>query len=68
MKICPLWVAPPDEPQFDGATSVMCAKPVLAYRQCGAGCKLEIGYCVDHGGDARAVEEMKLHHATHEVP
>lgn len=42
-----------------------CQKKVLVYRQCGhsrSGCKREIAYCVDHGGDERAMREMQEHH------
>jgi hypothetical protein len=38
-----------------------CNQPITRWRQCGGGCKQEIGYCVDCGGDERSEVEMKLH-------
>jgi hypothetical protein len=38
------------------------------YRQCAQGCKQIIAYCPEHGGDARAIEEMTAHHKTHPDP
>ncbi len=49
------------------AREAACTEDVAEYRQCGAGCKLEIGYCPAHGGIERATEEMKVHHKTHDV-
>ena len=39
----------------------LCNMPSRHYRTCGTGCALVIAYCDEHGGDARAVEEMKAH-------
>lgn len=40
-----------------------CPGKVGTYRQCSAGCKLEIAYCDEHGGDERSQKEMVEHHA-----
>ncbi len=41
----------------------VCSAPVSAWRSCGLGCKHEIAYCADHGGDKRAGVEVVEHHA-----
>jgi len=38
-----------------------CNKECFSWRQCGAGCSLNICYCNNCGGDARAAEEMENH-------
>lgn len=47
----------------------LCNKPVFAYRTCGAGasvkCKKLVAYCMEHGGDPRAQDEMREHHKEH---
>lgn len=45
-----------------------CDGPVTRWRQCGNGCRIEIGYCDWHGGDARAAAEMSEHNITAHVP
>lgn len=43
-----------------------CETVIADYRQCAyRKCSLDMGYCKAHGGDARAVDEMVAHHATH---
>lgn len=43
-----------------------CPTMIPLYRQCvDNGCKKEIGYCTDHGGDDRAVLEMSKHLQKH---
>lgn len=45
--------------------TISCRDYAHDYRQCARGCKKVIAYCLKHGGDARAVEEMVEHHKLH---
>lgn len=45
-----------------------CCAEVLRWRQCGNGCRLELGYCDTHGGDERAAREMSAHNLSCHVP
>jgi len=45
-----------------------CLNTVHRWRQCGNGCRIEIGYCEEHGGDARAAREMAQHNLAMHVP
>lgn len=43
-----------------------CSTKIALYRQCPVStCKLEVGYCKEHGGDDRAFEAMTTHIQAH---
>lgn len=52
-EVMMLWIA--DAP-------LRCETTTVGYRSCGcAGCKVEVGYCKEHGGDETAISVIQSH-------